>query len=582
MNRPFSLELDDLLGLDSPPSPPALVPVRSRERSSRSRPSSITSDASRHAGSYWSRNSAPVVLLPTNSATYRTPSISSPPIPAERERSRGRPPIYIASALPPLPPPPIDVHSRPESPARLRSRSRNRRRRYRDRLESNEEDNYFRTREDQELDYDRAFSRHYDYDIPLSRPRRRSTRREYDDPTRSPSPPLSERAFRQFNRSRASYDFEDEDKQNAEPERREREYILRARARERDLEALYEQQMKLLKQMKSKVENQKVVEPNTEGSDPEIETLAEAEGTERRSVRFDVSSKEANSSVVSHVDDGQGSISRQSPSLQKDETSIEREIESLRQQIDQIRASKNTLDHQASLEARIHDERARGVRASDYERRPRDEDMQRRLRDEAEIAQLAREQILLKELDQLKREFRQKDKAIPPATEPASPQQEEQEARSKDGSFEHRVKETFLAAGYTEEETQRIFSSKQDLSTKPAADDMDDSKKRHVKVHRKYLLPETLEVYHLPWEWAKVSFSAQKTHNFSHEQSDPSYIIIKKFVEKDLMDELFQHTKAVKDRQAATGQVSAGEDRETLYIVRKKTDPSRSRRSVYF
>lgn len=485
--------------------------------------------------------------------------------------------------MPPLPPTPIDVYSRPESPVRLRSRSRNRRRRYRDGFsESNEEDYYFRIREDQGLDYDRAFSRHRDYDLPLSRPRRRSTRRDYDDRTRSPSPPLSERALRRSNRSRASYTFEDEDNQKAELGRREREHIHRARTRERDLEVLYEQQIELLKQMKSKVENQKVVEPSTEGNDPETEKRAEVEGSERRSVRFDVSSKEANRPVVSDVNDKQGSISGQSPSLPKDETSIEKEIESLRQQIDQVRASENVSDYQASLEGRIRDERGRGLRESDHERSPRVEEMQRRLRDEAEIAQLEREQILLKELHQLKTEFRQKDKANSPAIEPTSPQQEEQEARDKDGSFEHRVKEKFLVAGFTEEETQRILSSKQDSNAKPTTEESDDSKKRYVKVHRKYLLPETLEVYHLPWEWAKVSFPDQNTNRFSHIQSDSNYIIIKKFVERDLMDELFQHTKDVKDRQAATGKVQAGEDRETLYIVRKKTDPSRSRRSVYF
>lgn len=50
----------------------------------------------------------------------------------------------------------------------------------------------------------------------------------------------------------------------------------------------------------------------------------------------------------------------------------------------------------------------------------------------------------------------------------------------------------------------------------------------YIKIHTQYLLPETVEYYHLPWVY---------------DPADPQYIIIKEYLSHELTEELFAHSK---------------------------------------
>ena len=60
----------------------------------------------------------------------------------------------------------------------------------------------------------------------------------------------------------------------------------------------------------------------------------------------------------------------------------------------------------------------------------------------------------------------------------------------------------------------------------------------YIRCKAKFLLPETLEHYQLPWEW---------------DPQDPSYILIRQYIDQGLQDELFQHTaNIIMQRRNAT------------------------------
>jgi hypothetical protein len=63
-------------------------------------------------------------------------------------------------------------------------------------------------------------------------------------------------------------------------------------------------------------------------------------------------------------------------------------------------------------------------------------------------------------------------------------------------------------------------------------------------------------------------------------QEDPEYIIIKQFVDKDLQDKLFEHTRMLKERKVIAGPIEKDtvttlkvRDRsmDQMYLVRKKS-----------
>ena len=92
-------------------------------------------------------------------------------------------------------------------------------------------------------------------------------------------------------------------------------------------------------------------------------------------------------------------------------------------------------------------------------------------------------------------------------------QKEEKEKKAKekkeaDEEFRKRVKETFGQAGYDEESIEKILKEGKKEKEHGHSNEIrirDLTRPTYIKVHRKHVSPETLDEYHLPWEWDEVS-----------------------------------------------------------------------------
>jgi len=102
-----------------------------------------------------------------------------------------------------------------------------------------------------------------------------------------------------------------------------------------------------------------------------------------------------------------------------------------------------------------------------------------RKKEEKEIKMRAIHEYTIKQKEKAEKEKKEKDEA--------------------DKLFRERVKKEFTAAGYSEEHIEAILNK----GKKPKAKEL--SRPTYIKVHRKHLSPETLDVFHLPWEWDDVS-----------------------------------------------------------------------------
>lgn len=128
--------------------------------------------------------------------------------------------------------------------------------------------------------------------------------------------------------------------------------------------------------------------------------------------------------------------------------------------------------------------------------------------EEEEHMKRIEEQILLKkakeaaaEAARKKEEDEIKQKAIHEYTiqQKEKAEKERKEREEADRLFKERVKKEFTAAGYSEEHIEAILNK----GKKPKAKEL--KRPTYIKVHRKHLSPETLDIHHLPWEWDDVS-----------------------------------------------------------------------------
>ena len=130
---------------------------------------------------------------------------------------------------------------------------------------------------------------------------------------------------------------------------------------------------------------------------------------------------------------------------------------------------------------------------------------------EEEQKQKFKEQLLLEEAknaERKKKEEALKKQAIEEHHIKMLEKQEKErkEKEAADRAFRERVKETFGAAGYSDESIEKILEGKKGKKgEKHEKKIMDLTRPTYIKVHRKYLSTETLDIYHLPWEWDDVS-----------------------------------------------------------------------------
>ncbi|KAJ6084021.1 hypothetical protein N7486_010821 [Penicillium sp. IBT 16267x] len=164
-----------------------------------------------------------------------------------------------------------------------------------------------------------------------------------------------------------------------------------------------------------------------------------------------------------------------------------------------------------------------------------------------------------------------------------------EEAAKRDQEFRERLR---LDLGYDEEEIAHILSKRKRDHEKKEKEEKEEKEKEKekkekeekekkekelieerkttwIKVHRKHLLPETLLAYNLPWDW---------------DETDSNYIIIKRWVTEDFQEELFSHTKRIREGKVLT-QTSQSQTelkvndrhKDRMYLVRKKSPQHRLR-----
>ena len=147
------------------------------------------------------------------------------------------------------------------------------------------------------------------------------------------------------------------------------------------------------------------------------------------------------------------------------------------------------------------------------------------------------------------------------------------EKEDEDRKFEERFKIQFMQAGYTEAQAEAVLQKKKRENEKKHQNSMaiDLSRPTWIKIKRKWLLPETLDHYYLPWEWdvsEDLTWIGRK-NLLTSLQKDSEYIVIKQYVDQDLQDRLFAHTRMLRERKMITGPIE--KDTVTTLKVRDKT-----------
>lgn len=147
------------------------------------------------------------------------------------------------------------------------------------------------------------------------------------------------------------------------------------------------------------------------------------------------------------------------------------------------------------------------------------EDMKRREEDEKRTKELEEKIIFQQTMEEaeraerLKEERELKRKAIEEykvqEAEDKIKKQKEQEKEDKE--FKDRMRKTLWANGYSDEQIERMIMKAEKNepghgSSRKSRNEIAMPRPTYVKVHRRHIDPETLDLYELPWEWNDVRF----------------------------------------------------------------------------
>ena len=131
------------------------------------------------------------------------------------------------------------------------------------------------------------------------------------------------------------------------------------------------------------------------------------------------------------------------------------------------------------------------------------EDAARQKFEEEKIIEEARKEKEAKEIEALKKLTIEEHNAKVLEEEMKKKKKKEED----DKAFQERMRETLTKAGYSEDSIEKTLKGKADKGKKI----MDLTRPTYIKVHRKHLSPDTLDIYDLPWEWDDVSNLPIKT-----------------------------------------------------------------------
>jgi hypothetical protein len=228
---------------------------------------------------------------------------------------------------------------------------------------------------------------------------------------------------------------------------------------------------------------------------------------------------------------------------------------------------REKLKRLEELDRREEEERREKLkRLEEMERKEEEARRERRLKEkfalekakmEAEEAQKKREEHELK--TKAIEEYKAKEEK-----ERAKKKKEQEEA---DEQFATRMRKTLKAKGYSDAQIEKILDNKEkDKKDKHAGAEgskvLTLSRPTYIRVRRKHLDPETLDLYQLPWEW---------------DETDESFIIIKTWIPERDQEILFEHTRKLQEqRQLTLTTTELRKERDQLLLIRKKEPRKKS------
>ncbi|CRG84892.1 hypothetical protein PISL3812_02068 [Talaromyces islandicus] len=247
----------------------------------------------------------------------------------------------------------------------------------------------------------------------------------------------------------------------------------------------------------------------------------------------------------------------------------------------------------AEEEQRLADARAKVKRLEEMERKAEEEEEANRLAQEKHLKEIEEREKINAEKERIKKEIkdeearkaheaaeRQKELIILKSqaveefkrAEDAKRLKELKEKEQKDREFRERLKSEL---GCSEEQIEKMLNKEKKEEEKKEKEKKEKEKENDgklvileperttfIKVHRKWLLPATLEAFRLPWDW---------------DDRDPNYIIIKKFISEEFQEELFSHTRRIREGKLVTETSTTltelkvnDRKKDKMYLVRKK------------
>ncbi|KAL1973241.1 hypothetical protein VTN31DRAFT_5876 [Thermomyces dupontii] len=286
----------------------------------------------------------------------------------------------------------------------------------------------------------------------------------------------------------------------------------------------------------------------------------------------------------------------------REEEETSRKLREALEELERLKLRRRTeedLHKRTEEEVRKRTEEER--RIAEYKEKVRRlEEMERKMEEEEKLKQLAREKHLREieeqerkkaERERIAREIKEEEerkareeaerkkeiaalkaKAVEEwkAAEEARRIKEQKEKEQKDKEFRERLKEEL---GLNDEQVEDLLNKKNKGKDKENRNDQlilaprPEETTTYIKVHRKYLLPETLMAFGLPWDF---------------HPRDPNYLIIKKYISEDLQEELFAHTRRLREGKLVSETSSTNielrvndRNKDKMYLVRKRNGPKR-------
>ncbi|PKY05201.1 hypothetical protein P168DRAFT_326904 [Aspergillus campestris IBT 28561] len=289
--------------------------------------------------------------------------------------------------------------------------------------------------------------------------------------------------------------------------------------------------------------------------------------------------------------------------LKEEEDWYEDEISDRLRRLEKFEKKQRMEEEQRHVEHRYklrkyEEEQRRAAEEEEVRVKMREEklrDLQRKMEEEEERERIKKEirdeeaRQLLEEQEKQRKEAAMKQAVIEEyqLTEERRKNAMRDMQKQQDEAFKQRLRVEY---GLSEEKIEELLKQKNKDEKKSKEkgkdkdkdkDDKDDDKEKKgkgkqiehqrptwIKVHRDHLLPETLISYNLPWDFDDL---------------DGNYLIIKEYIPEDLQDELFAHTKRIRQGRLVSQTSSSQTElrvndrrKDKMYLVRKKSPNRRA------